>query len=126
MFKQLNKQVYTYMVIALLFVGLLLLSYSFISKILIDHIDKFCFGSLAGVVFHISPHKRCFGGPGGVVRGPDLGGQANICARELASVASRGLQGPPTTSTHHHHPPPPTTYHRLLPPPTTDHHQRYK
>ena len=53
-------------------------------------------------------------GPGGVV-GLDLGGWAKISARELASVASRGLQGPLVT-THHQHLQP-TTYH--LPPPTT-------
>ena len=38
-----------------------------------------------------SPNKRSFIGPGGFGRGLDLGGWANICARELASVASPGL-----------------------------------
>ena len=69
-----------------------------------------------------SPNKRSFRGPGGVV-GLALGGQAKTCARELASVTSRGLQGPHTTTTHHHPPPPTTTtYHHLPPPPSTTYH----
>ena len=36
------------------------------------------------------PHKRSFRGPGGVIMGVDSCCQAKICARELASVASRG------------------------------------
>ena len=65
--------------------------------------------------------KRRFTGPGGVVKGLDLEGQTKICARKLASVASRGLQGPPTTTTTL----PPTTYHHQPLLPTTTHHQRY-
>ena len=57
-----------------------------------------------------------FSGPGGV-GGLDLGGQAKICERQLAFVASRGLQGPPATTTHHHLPPPPTTTPYHHPPP---------
>ena len=38
-----------------------------------------------------SPHKRSFGG-GGNVRGLDSVSPVKICARELASVVSRGLQ----------------------------------
>ena len=58
------------------------------------------------------PNKRSFRGPSGVLKGLDLGGQAKICARELAFVAFRGLQGPlanaittPTITTCHHPPP---------------------
>ena len=40
-----------------------------------------------------SPNKRSFRSPGGVVRGLDYINQAKICARELASVVSRGLRG---------------------------------
>ena len=56
--------------------------------------------------------KRSFRGPGGVVRGLESGSRAEICARELAYVASRGLHGPPTTTLS-------TTYHHRLPPPLT-------
>ena len=74
------------------------------------------------LVFNIfcSPNKRSFRGPGGVGRGLDLGSQAQKCARDVASVASRGLQEPSTTTTTHHHPPPPTTIYHHLPPPTTN------
>ena len=57
----------------------------------------------------LSPNTRSFSGPGGVLRGLDFGGQAKIRAQELASVASSGLQGPPSTNTTHHPLPPPTT-----------------
>ena len=42
--------------------------------------------------YTFSPNERSFRGPGGV--GGDLGlcAQAQICARELATVVSRGLQ----------------------------------
>ena len=39
-----------------------------------------------------SLNKRSIQGRGSVVRGLDSGHGANICARELASVVSRGLQ----------------------------------
>ena len=45
-----------------------------------------------------SPNKRIFKGHSGV-GGLDLSCLAKICARKMASVASRGLQGPPTTTT---------------------------
>ena len=37
-----------------------------------------------------SPSKHSFKGPGGIFRGLDLRSWQNICARELASVVSRG------------------------------------
>ena len=46
-----------------------------------------------------SPIKRSFRGPGGIVKGLDLRRQTKMCARELASVASRGLQGIPPPAT---------------------------
>ena len=39
------------------------------------------------------PNKRSFRSHGGVVRRLDSVDRAQICARELASVVSRGLQG---------------------------------
>ena len=50
------------------------------------------------MIFDDSPNKRSFRGHGGVGRGLDLGGWAEICERELASVVSvvsRGFQAPP-------------------------------
>ena len=76
--------------------------------------------SVIAVLNYCFPNKRRFkvsGGAGGLASR----GWAKICARELASVASRGLQGPPATTTHQH-PPPPATCDHHLPPPTTYHH----
>ena len=86
--------------------------YIFIYIYVYIYLDIFFF-----CIYIYSPNKRSFRDPGGVARELDLGGQAQICARELASVACRGLQWPPTT-THHHLQPPTNTYH--LPPPTTN------
>ena len=46
---------------------------------------------------YISPTKRSFRGPGGV-GGLDLRCWAKICARDLASLVSRGLPWPPVVS----------------------------
>ena len=53
----------------------------------------------------LSPNKRSFRGPGGASRGLNLQYGSKICAQELDSVVSRGLQGSPTTTTHNHHRP---------------------
>ena len=48
--------------------------------------------------FILSPDKRSFRGPGGVGRGLNSLSRDKICARELASVASRCLLGLPVGS----------------------------
>ena len=67
-------------------------------------------------------NKRSFRDPGGV-GGLDSRCQAKICARELASVAFRGLRGPPAASRHHPPQPPTTTHHHHRQLSTTIHHQ---
>ena len=59
------------------------------------YIDRYIYYLLV-VFVSCSPNKRSFRGPGGVGRRQDLGCQAKIIARELASVASRFLQRPPS------------------------------
>ena len=48
--------------------------------------------------FPFPPNKRSFRGPGGIIRELDLCYWAKICARELASVVSGGLQWSPGAS----------------------------
>ena len=62
-----------------------------------------------------SPKEAHLSGPGGAVRNSRH--WAKICARELALVVSRGLQGRPTTTNHQ---PPPAIYPADPPPSTTN------
>ena len=80
------------------------------THIVVNHVRKnltgvwrIMFKSVLSVTVSNYPHstsKWSFRGPGGFVRGADLEYWAKIYARELVSVASRGLPWPPVIKIH--------------------------